>query len=150
MAAMKYILALIALLAVAEVASADNSYECSIRLASQEPMYCISMIHLLGNPEKFDNKKVRITGYMNLEFEGNALYVRKDDFENMMSENSIWLDLTNTKRPEFNSAYAIIEGTFLAGNRGHMGMFSGALTQITRIDKSLSRADIETIQNNQR
>src|SRR6266850_7297599 len=37
--------------------------------------YQVSLLELVARPELFDGKRVRVTGYVHLEFEGNALYL---------------------------------------------------------------------------
>jgi hypothetical protein len=41
----------------------------------------VSLIQLIANPESYDGKKVRIIGFLRLEFEGDALYLHQVDFE---------------------------------------------------------------------
>jgi hypothetical protein len=52
----------------------------------------VSIIQLIATPAKFDHKKIRIVGYLHLEFEGNAIYLHEDDFRARISENSIWIN----------------------------------------------------------
>jgi hypothetical protein len=40
-----------------------------------------SIIELIANPLKYNNQRVRIIGFLNLEFEGNAIYLHREDFE---------------------------------------------------------------------
>jgi len=53
--------------------------------------YDISMLRLIVTPEKYHNKTVQIIGYLNLEFEGNAIYFHKEDYENGSSRNGMWV-----------------------------------------------------------
>ena len=53
----------------------------------------VSAIQLISTPEKYDGKVIRVIGYLNLEFEGTALYCYKSDFENRIYKNSIWLEI---------------------------------------------------------
>ncbi len=128
-------------------ANANDLYKCPISIKGETPVYCVSILQLLSSPGDFHKKLVRVTGFLNLEFEGNALYLHKVDYDQMILVNSIWIDRAGIKQPSFNKEYALVEGTYLAGKRGHFGMFSGALTEITRIQKNLSRAEIESKQS---
>ncbi len=98
----------------------------------------VSIIELLANPLKYDRKRVRVIGFLRLEFEGNALYLHRDDFENAIYKNALWVDrpkdLSNKQMVEVDQKYIICEGTFNAPEHGHMGMFSGSLTDITRLE----------------
>jgi hypothetical protein len=51
--------------------------------------------------------------------------------------DAVWLDVTElTVKAPFNRGYAQIEGTFVAGPRGHFGAYSGAIGKITRFEAS--------------
>ena len=98
----------------------------------------VSIIKLLANPTKYDGKRVRIIGFLRLEFEGNAIYLHQEDFEHAISKNAIWIDLpvdlSKKQTAEVNNKYVICQGIFRSGDHGHMGMFSGSLTNITRLE----------------
>ncbi len=101
--------------------------------------YQVSLIRLIANPEKYDGKKLRVIGYLHLEFEGNGLFLHKEDYDIGISKNSIWVDV-DIKHPEtsslnkFSNHYVIIEGTFDGHDNGHMGSCSGSIKKITRLD----------------
>ena len=38
-----------------------------------------SLIELIARPELYDGKRVRVIGFVNLQFEGNGLYVSRGD-----------------------------------------------------------------------
>jgi len=87
------------------------------------------------NPNAYDGKVVRLIGFIHFEFEGNAIYLHKEDYDHAITRNGLWVELaagTSTKPCE--NRYAIIEGTFRANDHGHMGMWSGAIRNITRCD----------------
>lgn len=89
----------------------------------------ISIITLIANPEKFEGDTVRVSGFLNLEFEGNALYIHEEDYEHRMFKNSIWVDIDrdSLKLPYFkkyNKKYVEIEGVF---SQSDMEVFSGSI-----------------------
>lgn len=105
----------------------------------------VSFLQLLGSPSAFHDRRVRLIGFAHVEFEGKGLYLHREDFENGISKNAIWLDVDLT-HPEFaalNDRYVIVEGVFKAGRGGHLGMFSGTLTEISRYDPWPTRAQME-------
>ena len=91
----------------------------------------ISIIQLLANPAKYDGKRVRVTGYVHFEFEGNGIYLHKEDYEHHMFKNGLWLSSSGTSTKDCQDTYALIEGTYHAENTGHMGMWSGSIMEIT-------------------
>jgi hypothetical protein len=97
----------------------------------------ISLVKLLACPERYDGQFVRVIGYLNLEFEGDALYLHKEDYDASISKNGLWINITRDsamKAVKYNKKYVIIQGVFDTKDCGHMGMFSGALKHITRLD----------------
>ncbi|MAP80295.1 MAG: hypothetical protein CL526_04310 [Aequorivita sp.] len=99
-----------------------------------------SIINLIATPEKYHNKKVRVIGFLNLEFEGNAIYLHKDDYKKSIHKNGLWVTFTDEswekiKKYRFNKSYFLIEGTYDMTLFGHMGLWSGTIKDITRIDK---------------
>lgn len=99
-----------------------------------------SIINLIGTPEKYHNKKVRVIGFLNLEFEGNAIYLHKEDYKKSITKNGLWVTFTEKawkkiKKYKFNKNYFLIEGTFDMTSFGHMGLWSGTIKDITRIDE---------------
>lgn len=97
----------------------------------------ISLVKLIAYPERYDGQSVRVIGYLNLEYEGNALYLHREDYDASISKNGFWLNITRDsvkKAMKYNKKYVIIQGVFDAKDYGHMAMFSGALKHIARLD----------------
>ncbi|MDN5287015.1 MAG: hypothetical protein JWR38_3289 [Mucilaginibacter sp.] len=99
----------------------------------------VSLISLIANPDRYKGKKIRVIGYLHLEFEGNGLYLHKEDYDRAISKNSIWVSV-GPKHPEVSSLkqysdhYVIIEGTYDSHMNGHMAMNSGSIKDVTRLD----------------
>jgi hypothetical protein len=99
----------------------------------------VSFIDLISNPEKYTGQAIRIIGYLNIEFEGNALYFHKEDYDFNNYKNGLWIDISladmHTKLyREANKKYVLIEGTFNMYNKGHMGSYHGSIGKITRVE----------------
>lgn len=100
-------------------------------------LWGVSLIELIANPRSYHQKRVRVIGFVNLEFEGNAIYLHREDHQQRISANGLWLDLTGSqvvKRGDKIQKYSLIEATFDADQEGHMGAWSGSLKEITRLD----------------
>lgn len=97
-----------------------------------------SIINLIATPEKYDKRVVRIKGFLNLEFEGNAIYLNKEDYTLGIDKNAIWIDtnsaIDSAHYYNCNHQYVIIEGTFIMNNKGHNDSYSGAITKVARVD----------------
>ena len=63
---------LLLLLSVSLFAQTENPPEKFI-------IYNTSLMSIIGNPEKYDEKRVRVSGYLHVRFEDNVLYFSKDD-----------------------------------------------------------------------
>jgi hypothetical protein len=86
------------------------------------------LIQLIARPADFDGRYVRVHGFYNHEFEGNALYLHREDFEQILSRNGVWME----GKPESDEMYILVEGRFNARQHGHMGLFSGEIEAVTR------------------
>ncbi len=105
----------------------------------------VSLIQLIANPTAHNGTRVRVEGFCNLQFEGNSIYLHKDDYDWMISKNALWLSVGYPPPPQFLGAsgrYCLVEGTFSSSNTGHMGMRSGALEDISRLEASPSREEL--------
>lgn len=97
-----------------------------------------SLIKLIANPEKYHGKPIQVIGYLHLEFEGNAVYLHKEDFERSISENSFWVNFSESVSDkvtvkDYSDRYVILIGTFNMNDNGHMGMFGGSIDNIVRL-----------------
>lgn len=102
--------------------------------------FSVSIINLISTPEKYHNKRIQVIGYLNLEFEGNAIYLHKEDYKKSIASNGFWVDFTeeswtNINNFKINKCYVLIEGTFDMDSFGHMGLWSGTIKDITRVVK---------------
>lgn len=114
----------------------------------------VSLINLIATPDKYDGKVIRVIGVSNIEFEGTAIFLSKEDFLNMVTKNALWMsfnekaiDQSGKELSKYNGKYVLVEGVFRKNHHGHMGLFSGTIENITRFDPMPSRKDIEEMLN---
>ncbi len=95
-----------------------------------------SLVQLIATPERYDGKIVQVTGYCNLEFEGNAVYLHADDYRYGHTKNGVWLDVSQDimRNSKLRKAHCLVRGVFRAKDYGHMGLFAGALSEIDRYE----------------
>jgi hypothetical protein len=108
----------------------------SMPMMSQEPID-VSIVQLIATPKAFDGKLVRVTGFLRLQFEDTELYLHKEDSDHGLYLNGLWVDLSPTYKKgkiSLDMHYVLVEGIFEAEHRGHMGMSSGTLTKIQRVE----------------
>lgn len=97
----------------------------------------VSIIRLIASPRDYAHKLVRVVGYLDIEFEGDAIYLHEEDCKRALTTNALWIQAKPEMMKELKQLsrqYVIIEGVFVPSNKGHMGLFSGALDNITRVD----------------
>src|SRR5271169_6128251 len=83
-------------------------------IKAEEPVD-VTLVQLIANPEKFDGKLVRVIGFLRLEFEGNVLYLHREDYENAILGDGIWVDVTpeiTKQKKTLNMHYVVLEGIF--------------------------------------
>src|SRR6266496_3204931 len=100
-----------------------------------------SLVELIARPELYDGKRVRVIGFVNFEFEGNALYISKEDWQRGITRNGLWIEAptrletdSGPSKVQPNQRYVLLAGTFNAHNPGHLGLWSGAIEHVTRLD----------------
>lgn len=104
-------------------------------IQAQEPIN-VTLVQLIASPEKFDGRLIRVIGFLRLEFEGDVLYLHREDYENAILGDGVWVDTTPAimkQKTTLNMNYVLLEGVFSSGDRGHMGMWSGTIKQIRRV-----------------
>ncbi len=99
----------------------------------------VSMISLIATPKRFDRHRVRLIAFLRLEFEGNALYLHEEDFLQRITDNALWIDVpvelrTDAMRSKFDKRYVLVEGRFNSGKHGHLGLFSGTIEDVNRLE----------------
>ena len=95
----------------------------------------VSLVRLLASPHEFDGRRVLVFGVAKIQFEGNALYLHKEDFVWGLYTNAIWIDVPPESWEEwkrYSGKYVAIDGTFNAQRHGHMDVFGGTIERITR------------------
>ena len=106
----------------------------------------VSLIQLIANPKEYDGKLVRVGGVVNFEFEGDAIYLHKDDIRYCLTKNGLWLDTQSMQKKKLNGKYVSVEGIFNATSKGHMGLWSGTLQRISRMGLLPEREEKSTRQ----
>lgn len=100
----------------------------------------LSLINLIATPEKYNGQMVSVIGFVKLQYEGNALYLSKDDY-GFVRKNALWLSLDlkkleideKTLEDEFTGKQVQVIGIFNMNNKGHFGLYSGAIDNVSCI-----------------
>ena len=84
----------------------------------------VSLLELVVQPEKFDGKTIAVIGYLDVSFDGSLLYVHREDAENWISENAVWVRRTEQmerNRSSLNHKYVKLVGKFKVGYSQQLG-----------------------------
>lgn len=84
----------------------------------------VSMIQLIANPERYKGKLVAVGGFVNLEFESNGIFLHKEDYEQGIRANGLWLNAAECTRPDgakFSTGYALVIARFTRAPSGRVG-----------------------------
>lgn len=110
----------------------------------------VPLATILDNPGAYDGRRVRISGFLIIEFEGQGLWASEADFRNDAFERSAWLDLRLIEPEDYNHPLngrrVFVDGVvdmggaditgavnFGPGAHGHLGLFATTITGITDI-----------------
>ena len=102
----------------------------------QEAKESVSLIQLIATPEKYEGKTVLITGFLRLEFEGNSICMHREDCDQNLYQNSLWVNPSKdlfAHSQELNNHYITLVGVFTAKRNGHMGLWPGEISIISYI-----------------
>ena len=101
----------------------------------------VSLLQLITNPERYHGKRIIVVGFAALEFEGQAIYPTRDAA--ITPKNGVWLeyDFGNLPNKPTTLKPMLVEGVFDAKGSGHMGLWTGEICLISRI-QYLTRTDV--------
>jgi hypothetical protein len=97
----------------------------------------VSLISLIANPKDFDGRQIRVIGFARMEFEGNAIYLHRGDYLQGITKNGLWLGggpAQKKSATNVSDRYVIVEGVFSMQHQGHLGLWSGSIQKITRLE----------------
>jgi hypothetical protein len=93
----------------------------------------VSMQQVVAEPQRFDGQRIRVSGFLRLEFDRNALYLSRNDFNESVAAHALRLELSNSQLRslgKLNNGRVSVEGTF-AAKKG--GPWAGSLHRVAEI-----------------
>lgn len=73
------------------------------------------LVQLMARPANYEGKLVSVIGVFQFEFEGQVLYLSREDYDNSVEENGLWLELNDQVLPqakELSGKYVNVVGVF--------------------------------------
>lgn len=96
----------------------------------------VGLADVMKVPESFDQTLVRVRGLIQLEFEGNVLWLNSDARDAGRLQDAVWIEVgwpvAEALKPMAGTE-VLVEARFDAKARGHMGCCRGTLTDIRAI-----------------
>jgi len=91
----------------------------------------VSVAELILKPNNYHKKRIEVTGFISLDFEGTAIYNSEEDFSQRLYKKSIWLSLHKEDafalKKLYNETVTKVVGVFNMNSGGHMDLFSGII-----------------------
>lgn len=96
----------------------------------------VSVADLLHDPAAYAGKRVRVHGFLIVQFEGNSIWADEVAFRTGQYDRGFWVDTRSLPRDEaerLSGRLAYVSGTLDLESRGHLGLWSGAIEPVTLI-----------------
>lgn len=91
-----------------------SAYATAEERTGKDVIRYASLIGLIASPEQYHGKRVNVVGFLKVEFEGNAIYLHREDCVKALTENAVRLDLPDAKVfSKYDRQYVLVEGTFV-------------------------------------
>jgi hypothetical protein len=110
---------------------------------SQCIIWSLSITDLLSDPQRYDGQRVQVAGFISLdqpplyEEAGDGIYVshRPVEAADYKKGLSLRLPVNHPQRTQFKGRLGEVDGTFHKDDTGHMGLWSGTMSDITSLKK---------------
>lgn len=104
-----------------------------------QPVREVKLADILAHPDQYHGKRVSVVGYYHGQFEGSDFAVNQDASKEHAYKRNVWLDRVSAFADKSaikyrNDAWLRVDGIFLRGPGGHMGLWPGELVRITRLE----------------
>jgi hypothetical protein len=111
----------------------------TITEGDHQPARAVELADVLAHPELYHGKRISVIGFYHGEFEGNSLSVDEAAAREQLFSRSVWRSEASTFADksainDHNDSWLRVEGIFLRGPGGHLGLWPGELVRLTRIE----------------
>lgn len=94
----------------------------------------ISLISAIAMPDTYNMNKIGVVGFLNIEFEGTAVFVSENDYIYGISKNALAVQLPEISeklRDQFSKKYVFIVGRLTTAYERRGPLYAAALVDIT-------------------
>jgi hypothetical protein len=121
----------------------------TITEGDSQPARDTALAELIADPARFHGKRVSVVGYYHWEFEGSSLSLNEEASRVADYARSIWRGefstfARNSVIHDKTEGWMRVDGVFLQGPAGHLGLWPGEIVRLTRIESLRSAPHLET------
>ncbi|MGB0446277.1 MAG: hypothetical protein ACPH5N_00430 [Pseudomonadales bacterium] len=106
---------MVLLITIWQPVSASISNNCLDAIGKASSAKCVSILQLLAEPKKFHQQRVIVGGFLDAslaEIGFGKLYFHREDYEFMLLQNALDIDLFGTYSHDLDGHYVWVEGVF--------------------------------------
>lgn len=106
---------MVLLIAIWQPTLASFNNGCLDAIGEASSAKCVSMLQLLAEPKKFHQQRVVVGGFLDLSIKEiglGKLYFHREDYEFILMQNALDIDLFGTYSHNLDGHYVWVEGVF--------------------------------------
>ncbi|MDB5132789.1 MAG: hypothetical protein JWR02_2538 [Mucilaginibacter sp.] len=114
----------------------QDSIKYSERPNGHNSPYRIPIKEILESPDVYEGTHLQVVGYLHLDWEADAIYLKKSDLKNRYYSRGLWVHLNQFKfkqAAKLKDKYVVIDAVFDANDHGHENLWGGALKNVTAL-----------------
>lgn len=117
----------------------DPAKATTVTEGDHQPARTVKLADVLAHPDEYHGKRISVVGFYHGEFEGSSLAIDQAASRGLDFNHSVWRSGASTFADKSaindrNDSWLRIEGIFLRGPAGHMGLWPGEIVRLTRIE----------------
>ena len=117
----------------------DLAKATTVTDGDHQPARAVKLADVLAHPDEYHGKRISVIGFYHREFEGSSFAIDQAAWRKMDFTNSVWRSgasafADRSAINDRNDSWLRIEGVFLRGPAGHMGLWPGEIVRLTHIE----------------
>lgn len=117
----------------------DPATATTITEGDLQPALAVKLADVLADPGNYQGKRISVVGFYHGEFEGSSLSIDQATSQKREYKHSVWRSGASTFADhslinDKNDSWMRVEGIFLRGPTGHLGLWPGEIIRLTRIE----------------
>ena len=117
--------------------------------AAKKTPESISIMSLIVNPDKYDNKIIIVDGFIRLGLKKNSIFINKESRYYNITKNGLFLNMKDVKdipKKLSKECRYLIHGTFSKSKKRYKEEWSGSLNSIQKFERIPDYQYLGTVQ----